>query len=84
MNICVHQICYPANESCNVHQQAEKIKHDEKETKKLQDSLQSLQLRLTTREQAYRSLQDKVGKRVVASFFQWHFFRLPGTFTFTL
>ncbi|KAK4378969.1 hypothetical protein RND71_000831 [Anisodus tanguticus] len=39
---------------------AEKAKHDEKETKKLQDSLQSLQLRLATREQMCRSLQDKV------------------------
>ncbi|PHT41343.1 hypothetical protein CQW23_20197, partial [Capsicum baccatum] len=39
---------------------AEKAKHDEKETKRLQDSLQSLQLRLTTREQTCRSLQDKV------------------------
>ncbi|XP_055816757.1 kinesin-like protein KIN-14S isoform X1 [Solanum dulcamara] len=39
---------------------AEKAKHDEKETKKLQDSLQSLQLRLATREQTCRSLQDKV------------------------
>ncbi|XP_015171008.1 carboxy-terminal kinesin 2 isoform X2 [Solanum tuberosum] len=39
---------------------AEKAKHDEKETKKLQDNLQSLQLRLATREQTCRSLQDKV------------------------
>ncbi|CAN4108737.1 unnamed protein product [Withania somnifera] len=39
---------------------AEKVKHDEKETKKLQDSLQSLQLRLATREHMCRSLQDKV------------------------
>ncbi|CAN4111141.1 unnamed protein product [Withania somnifera] len=39
---------------------AEKAKHDEKETKKLQDTLQSLQLRLSTREHTCRSLQDKV------------------------
>ncbi|XAR49116.1 Minus-end-directed kinesin ATPase [Bertholletia excelsa] len=41
-------------------QLAEKIKHDEKETKKLQDSVQSLQLRLAAREQICRSLQEKV------------------------
>ncbi|KAL6960260.1 hypothetical protein U1Q18_043745 [Sarracenia purpurea var. burkii] len=41
-------------------QLAEKVKHDEKETKKLQDNLQSLQLRLAAREHACRSLQDKV------------------------
>ncbi|KAM7469316.1 hypothetical protein LguiA_007499 [Lonicera macranthoides] len=41
-------------------QMAEKAKHDEKETKKLQDSLQSAQLRLTAREQICRSLQEKV------------------------
>lgn len=41
-------------------QLAEKAKHDEKETKKLQDSLQSLQLRLSAREHICRSLQEKV------------------------
>ncbi|KAA8545105.1 hypothetical protein F0562_019889 [Nyssa sinensis] len=41
-------------------QLAEKAKHDEKETKKLQDSLQSLQLRLAAREHICRSLQEKV------------------------
>ncbi|XP_062084738.1 kinesin-like protein KIN-14S [Humulus lupulus] len=41
-------------------QMAEKFKHDEKETKKLQDSVQSLQLRLAAREQICRNLQDKV------------------------
>jgi hypothetical protein len=40
--------------------QVEKLKHDEKETKKLQDSLQSLQLRLAAREHICRSLQEKV------------------------
>ncbi|CAO2832719.1 unnamed protein product [Amaranthus hypochondriacus] len=39
---------------------AEKLKHDEKETKKLQDTVQSLQLRLSTREHLCRSLQEKV------------------------
>ncbi|CAA2961660.1 kinesin KIN-14S [Olea europaea subsp. europaea] len=41
-------------------QLAEKAKHDEKETKKLQDCVQSLQLRLATREHFCRSLQEKV------------------------
>ncbi|KAI3694973.1 hypothetical protein L1987_77959 [Smallanthus sonchifolius] len=41
-------------------QLAEKAKHDEKETKKLQDSLQSVQLRLSSREQICRTLQEKV------------------------
>ncbi|KAI3786788.1 hypothetical protein L1987_40760 [Smallanthus sonchifolius] len=41
-------------------QLAEKAKHDEKETKKLQDSLQSIQLRLSSREQTCRTLQEKV------------------------
>nr|QWT43342.1 kinesin-like protein KIN14M [Citrullus lanatus] len=41
-------------------QMAEKSKHDEKEMKKLQDSVQSLQLRLTAREHSYRNLQEKV------------------------
>ncbi|XP_021742486.1 kinesin-like protein KIN-14S [Chenopodium quinoa] len=39
---------------------AEKLKHDDKETKKLQDSVQSLQLRLSAREHICRSLQEKV------------------------
>ncbi|KAJ7973366.1 Kinesin-like protein [Quillaja saponaria] len=41
-------------------QMAEKIKHDEKETKKLQDNLQTLQLRLAAREHICRNLQEKV------------------------
>ncbi|KAL5783678.1 hypothetical protein ACOSP7_008707 [Xanthoceras sorbifolium] len=41
-------------------QMAEKLKHDEKETKKLQDNVQSLQLRLAAREHICRSLQEKV------------------------
>ncbi|KAL5566090.1 hypothetical protein UlMin_029254 [Ulmus minor] len=41
-------------------QMAEKFKHDEKETKKLQDSVQSLQLRLAAREHICRNFQDKV------------------------
>jgi len=38
----------------------EKTKSDEKETKKLQDSVQSLQLRLAAREHICRNLQEKV------------------------
>ncbi|KAK1352015.1 Kinesin motor domain-containing protein [Heracleum sosnowskyi] len=41
-------------------QMAEKAKHDEKETKKLQDTVQSLQLRLAGREHISKSLQEKV------------------------
>ncbi|VFQ69089.1 unnamed protein product [Cuscuta campestris] len=41
-------------------QMAEKSKHDEKEMKKLQDSVQSLQLRLAAREHISRNLQEKV------------------------
>ncbi|XP_057497304.1 kinesin-like protein KIN-14S [Actinidia eriantha] len=41
-------------------QMAEKAKHDDKEMKKLQDSMQSLQLRLAAREHICRSLQEKV------------------------
>ncbi|XVE89690.1 hypothetical protein DITRI_Ditri20bG0016100 [Diplodiscus trichospermus] len=41
-------------------QMAEKLKHDEKETKKLQDNVQSLQLRLAAREHICKSLQEKV------------------------
>ncbi|KAK8573488.1 hypothetical protein V6N13_009579 [Hibiscus sabdariffa] len=41
-------------------QMAEKLKHDEKETKKLQDNVQSLQLRLAAREHMCRTLQEKV------------------------
>ncbi|XP_068340933.1 kinesin-like protein KIN-14S [Pyrus communis] len=40
-------------------QMAEKAKHDEKETKKLQDCIQSLQLRLASREHICRNLQEK-------------------------
>lgn len=38
----------------------EKLQHDEKETKKLQENLQSMQLRLAARESKCRSLQEKV------------------------
>ncbi|TYI57805.1 hypothetical protein E1A91_D11G307800v1 [Gossypium mustelinum] len=41
-------------------QMAEKLKHDEKETKKLQDNVQSLQLRIAAREHICRNLQEKV------------------------
>ncbi|XP_034676577.1 kinesin-like protein KIN-14S [Vitis riparia] len=41
-------------------QMAENLKHDEKETKKLQDNLQSLQLKLAAREHICRSVQEKV------------------------
>ncbi|TKY61496.1 Kinesin protein KIFC3 [Spatholobus suberectus] len=41
-------------------QMAEKLKHDEKETRKLQDNLQTLQMRLDTRELLCRNLQEKV------------------------
>ncbi|RHN49285.1 putative minus-end-directed kinesin ATPase [Medicago truncatula] len=41
-------------------QMAEKSKHDEKEARKLQDNLQSVQMRLATREFMCRNLQDKV------------------------
>ncbi|KAG5044300.1 hypothetical protein JHK87_008215 [Glycine soja] len=41
-------------------QMVEKVKHDEKETRKLQDNLQSLQMRLTSRELMCRNLQEKV------------------------
>ncbi|KAF5740063.1 P-loop containing nucleoside triphosphate hydrolases superfamily protein isoform 1 [Tripterygium wilfordii] len=41
-------------------QMAEKLRHDDKETKKLQDNVQSLQLRLAAREHICRSLQEKV------------------------
>ncbi|XWS57542.1 hypothetical protein CRYUN_Cryun09bG0183400 [Craigia yunnanensis] len=41
-------------------QMAEKLKHDEKETKKSQDNVQSLQLRLAAREHICKSLQEKV------------------------
>nr|KYP71231.1 Kinesin-like protein KIFC3 [Cajanus cajan] len=41
-------------------QMAEKLKHDEKETRKLQDNVQTLQMRLATRELMCRNLQEKV------------------------
>ncbi|PRQ42174.1 putative minus-end-directed kinesin ATPase [Rosa chinensis] len=41
-------------------QLAEKAKHDEKETKKLQDGLSAAQLRLAAREHMCRNLQEKV------------------------
>lgn len=47
--------------------QVEKAKHDEKETKKLQDNLQALQLRLSAREHICRNLQEKV-KSITESF----------------
>ncbi|CAN1199488.1 Kinesin-like protein KIN-14S, partial [Linum perenne] len=47
------------NELYKYKQMAEKMKHDEKETKKLQDSVQSLQLRLTAKDSMFRSLQEK-------------------------
>lgn len=50
--IFIYLICYV--------KQAEKAKHDEKETKKLQDSLQAVQLRLSAREHICRTLQEKV------------------------
>lgn len=48
--------------------QAEKFKHDEKESKKLQDNLQSLQLRLAAREQICRNLQEKVTENLFVYF----------------
>ncbi|XP_042939320.1 kinesin-like protein KIN-14S isoform X2 [Carya illinoinensis] len=48
------------NELFKYKQMAEKLKHDEKETKKLQDNLQSMQLRLSAREHICRNLQEKV------------------------
>ncbi|KAJ0561216.1 putative minus-end-directed kinesin ATPase [Helianthus annuus] len=39
---------------------ADKAKHDEKETKKLQDSLRSVQVRLIAREHVCKTLQEKV------------------------
>lgn len=44
----------------SMHKQAEKAKQDEKEMKKLQYNVQSLQLRLAAREQICRNLQEKV------------------------
>ncbi|XP_057998764.1 kinesin-like protein KIN-14S isoform X2 [Hevea brasiliensis] len=41
-------------------QMAEKLQHDEKETKKLQENLQSLQLKIAAREHKCRGLQEKV------------------------
>ncbi|CAJ2642383.1 unnamed protein product [Trifolium pratense] len=41
-------------------QMAEKAKHDEKETKKIHDSLQNLQLRLAEREYHCKNFQEKV------------------------
>ncbi|WCJ43156.1 Kinesin-like protein KIN-14S [Euphorbia peplus] len=41
-------------------QMAEKLQHEEKEAKKLQENLQSLQLRLVARESKCKSLQEKV------------------------
>ncbi|CAL0320978.1 unnamed protein product [Lupinus luteus] len=41
-------------------QMAEKAKHDDKETRKLQDNLQNLQLRLAARDYHCKNLQEKV------------------------
>ncbi|KAI4349981.1 hypothetical protein L6164_010514 [Bauhinia variegata] len=41
-------------------QMVEKLKHDDKETKKLQDNMQTLQLRLAAKEHICRTLQEKV------------------------
>ncbi|KAF2597594.1 hypothetical protein F2Q68_00012151 [Brassica cretica] len=48
------------SELLKLKQMTEKLKHEEKETKKLQDNVQSLQLRLTAREHICKGLQDKV------------------------
>ncbi|KAF5803224.1 putative minus-end-directed kinesin ATPase [Helianthus annuus] len=48
------------NELFKYKQLADKAKHDEKETKKLQDSLQSVQVRLIAREHVCKTLQEKV------------------------
>ncbi|GAB4855542.1 Kinesin-like protein KIN-14S [Ancistrocladus abbreviatus] len=48
------------NELLKYKQLAEKLKHEEKEAKKLQDNVQSLQLRLAAKEHICRSLQEKV------------------------
>ncbi|XP_057439394.1 kinesin-like protein KIN-14S [Lotus japonicus] len=57
--------CGPARKQADLtevkcKQMAEKLKQDEKETKKLQDNLQNMQMRLATREFMYRNLQEKV------------------------
>ncbi|CAI0460051.1 unnamed protein product [Linum tenue] len=48
------------NELLKYKQMVDKLKHDEKETKKLRDNNHALQLRLTTKESMCRSLQEKV------------------------
>ncbi|VVB15256.1 unnamed protein product [Arabis nemorensis] len=48
------------SELLKLKQMAEKLKQEEKETKKLQDTVQSLQLRLAAREHISKGLQDKV------------------------
>ncbi|KAJ0232341.1 Kinesin motor domain-containing protein [Hirschfeldia incana] len=48
------------SELLKLKQMTEKLKQEEKETKKLQDNVQSLQLRLTAREHICKGLQDKV------------------------
>ncbi|XP_024007327.1 kinesin-like protein KIN-14S [Eutrema salsugineum] len=48
------------SELLKLKQMAEKLKHEEKEMKKLQDNVQSLQLRLTAREHISKGLQEKV------------------------
>lgn len=49
-----------ASELFKYKQMVEKLKHDDKETKKLHENLQSLQLRFAAREHTCRSLQEKV------------------------
>uniref|UniRef100_A0A1J3K825 Kinesin-like protein n=1 Tax=Noccaea caerulescens TaxID=107243 RepID=A0A1J3K825_NOCCA len=48
------------SELLKLKQMAEKLKQEEKETKKLQDSVQALQLRLAAREHISKGLQDKL------------------------
>lgn len=45
--------------------QAEKAKQDEKETKRLQDNVQALQLRLLARDNICKNLQEKVEIQVL-------------------
>ncbi|KAL0692381.1 hypothetical protein Bca4012_059561 [Brassica carinata] len=48
------------SELLKLKQLTEKLKHEEKEAKKLHDNVQSLQLRLTAREHICKGFQDKV------------------------
>lgn len=59
--ITIHQQVFPLiNLLLFVLKQAEKAKQDEKEVKKLQENVQSLQLRLAAREHICKNLQEKV------------------------